>query len=178
MSVGGTLTSAGESARRSVKWIDRVSLALAVPAGAVTVLMMLHVIVDVAGRSILGQPLPSTLEIVSYWWMVVAVFAGLGYALLRGDHVRATVVTDALSASWRRWADVLALALLGLFAAGVAVFGLFAAVEGAWIGQTVLSAVPVPVWPAMFAIPLGAGCLVLQCFSQIIGVFSVPGSSR
>ena len=46
-------------------------------AGIAIALMMLHVSLDVAFRYLLGAPLPGTLTIVTYYYMVIAAFVPL-----------------------------------------------------------------------------------------------------
>ena len=44
-----------------------------IAAGA-TLILMVHIIVDVAMRYLANAPLPGTIEVVSYWWMVLIIF--------------------------------------------------------------------------------------------------------
>lgn len=153
-----------------VRWIDRTSIILAAPATFATFILMAHVIIDVIGRTFFNRPLPSTLEIAQYWWMVLIVFGALGYAMLRGEHVRATLVTDHLPQAARRGAEIVALLLLGIFAAGLAWYGWQAATKSMDIQEAVIAAFPVPVWPFKWLLPLGAIALALQCIASIYRV--------
>ncbi len=150
-----------------VRWIDRSSLLLLVPSAAVCVVLMLHVVVDVVGRTLFNHPLPSTLEIVSDWWMVILVFGSFGYAQYRGEHVRATILTDNLPRSWQRGAEAAALLLMGAVGVLIALYGWTEALHSMAIDETLVSSTPVVVWPFKFLIPLGGLALALQCVASI-----------
>lgn len=162
------------SAARWVSWLSVVLVALA--AGA-TVVLMLHVVADVVARNVFNWPLPATLELAQHWWMVLLVFAGLGYAQLRGEHVRATVLTDRLPESLHRIAEVGALALMTVFAGLIAYYGWGEAAESTAIKETVVAA-DVPVWPMHWAVPVGAAVLALQCLVSIHRVLTRPHANR
>ena len=45
------------------------------------------------GRFFFNRPLPGTLDLTQFAWMPSAVSLGLGYALLRGEHIRVNLLT-------------------------------------------------------------------------------------
>jgi len=157
---------------RWVRCIDRMTVGLAIAAGTAGALLMVHVLVDVAGRTFFNSPAPGTFNIVTYWWMVTLVFAAFGYAQLRGEHIRATILTDHLPARWNLGAEVAAMALLGLLGVLLAYYGWNAAVESAEIGETVLDTTPIPIWPFRFLVPLAGVSLALQCVTAIHAALS------
>lgn len=161
----------------AARWVSRLSVVLVVLAAAATLVLMLHVVADVVARNVFNRPLPATLELSQHWWMVLVVFAGLGYAQLRGEHVRATVLTDRLPASVGRIAEVGALVLLTVFAGLIAYYGWGEAAESTAIEETVAAA-DVPVWPMHWAVPVGAAVLALQCLVSIRLVLTRPNASR
>src|SRR3954468_5994715 len=98
--------------RRWVRVVNGISVALMVVGATACLLMLLHVVLDVAGRVFRNQPLTGTLEITRYWWMLTLVFMGLGYAQLKNQNIRATVITELLSPNWQRIAEAGAVVLL------------------------------------------------------------------
>lgn len=161
----------------AARWVSRSSVVLVALAAAATLVLMLHVVADVVARNAFNWPLPATLELSQHWWMVLLVFAGLGYAQQRGEHVRATVLTDRLPASVQRIAEVGALVLLTAFACLIAWYGWAEAAESTAIEETVAAA-DVPVWPMHWAVPVGAAVLALQCLVSIQLVLTRPHAGR
>jgi TRAP-type C4-dicarboxylate transport system permease small subunit len=66
-------------------------------AGVATVLMMLHIVADVAGKYLLNAPLPGTIETVSFYYMVVGVFFPLAYISRTRAHIVVELFTRKLS---------------------------------------------------------------------------------
>src|SRR5687768_10525420 len=76
-----------------LKWIDRFSLVLAAVGGVCTAALMINIVIDVIKRNTLDRPLEGTLDLTQFVWMPSLVALGLGYALLRGEHVRVNLLT-------------------------------------------------------------------------------------
>jgi TRAP-type C4-dicarboxylate transport system permease small subunit len=163
--------SADEALPRWVRVVQRISTAVALPAAVVTFLLMLHVIGDVVGRSLFNSPLPGTLEISQYWWMMLIVFGGLALAQVNDEHLRATVIIEKLPLNWQRWVDAGSCALLCLIALVIGLAGYVAGLESFRIGEATSSTPPIVIWPFMFAVPFGFGALALQCVASIYLAF-------
>lgn len=69
---------------------------MTVIGGLAIALMMLHITLDVASRYILNSPIPGTISIVSYYYMVIAVFIPLAFAEQKNAHISVEVVTTRL----------------------------------------------------------------------------------
>lgn len=123
--------------------------------GALLVLMMLQIGVDVVLRALGGHPLPGTVEIVSNYYMVGVSFLPVAFAELHRRHIEATVFTDLLPRRGQHMLQVLA-ALLSF-----AVYALLAWQTGreAW-KQTARGAFVesgqdiIPVWQAYWILPI------------------------
>ena len=153
-----------------VRLIKVVSIALAIPAAAACVALMLHVISDVIGRTFFNQPVQGTLEVTEHWWMITIVFAGLGYTQVQREHIRATAVIDLLSDRWQRASEVIATTLLAGIALVIAWYGWTAALESHQIREATSSSPPVTIWPFLFLMPLGGIALALQSIATIYEV--------
>jgi len=138
-----------------------------IPAALACIVMMLHISVDVVFRGVLDTTLKGTLDVTSDWWMVTMVFLALAYAQLRNEHVRATVVTELLPDRWQRVAEIATVALMGLFALGLAYFGWTSAMDSLDIGESSDNLRWLPLWPFRFMIPIGCLGLALQCVASI-----------
>lgn len=135
--------------------------------GIAIVVMMVHVSLDVAARKLLGAPLPGTLAIVAYYYMVIAAFAPLAAV----ERVRGHIAVDAaLDLAPRRlrhhvqnWTGLVA----GIAIALVAWRGWTDAVRDWNIGAVqVQGSDIVPVWPARFVVPLGASLLAITLLGR------------
>src|SRR5690625_5159530 len=140
-----------------------LSKTLAVPAALATAVLMLHVVANVLSRRLFNVPLAGTLDITSYWWMVLIVFGALAYAQLKDEHIRATIITSQLPLKAQKIADIIALSLMAIFALLMAYFGWWEALASAQIQKVEVSAIVLPIWPFMFLQPLAGIALALQC---------------
>lgn len=96
-----------------------------VVASIVTALMMVHVTVGVVMRVVFDDPLLGTSAIVSYFYMVSAVFTGIFVAAWNRSHIRVDVIADLFPKGVRRVtdliADLISLAFFAAFAWGLSI---------------------------------------------------------
>ena len=62
-----------------------------------TFLMALHIMADVAGKFLFNAPIRGTLEVVSFYYMVIGVFFPLAYISRRRAHIVVELFTNWLS---------------------------------------------------------------------------------
>lgn len=142
--------------------------------GIAIAFMMAHVSLDVLFRHVFNSPLPGTLTMVTYYYMIIATFVPLAHAESKRAHISVEVATDLMPLrvqhhlqgwmylataivvgmlAWRTWLEALKSMRLGA-----------SQVQGAEV---------IAVWPAYFALPFGAGLmtilLVLRFTAYIIG---------
>jgi len=123
--------------------------------------MLLHVTLDVAGKWLLGTPLPVTIEMTSNYYMVGVVFFPLAAVELRNGHITVEIISQYLKPRIRR----ILIAAVSLM--GVVYFSLLTtrtwhdAVNKYEIGEYLYGTVPLQIWPTRFFIPLGCGLLVI-----------------
>lgn len=137
--------------------------------GIAIVLMMVHVSLDVAARKLLGTPLPGTLTIVAYYYMVIVAFAPLAAVERLRGHMAVDAAVDLLPLRLKRHVRMWTGLAAGIAMAVLAWRGWTDAVRDWNIGvvQTQGSLI-VPVWPARFVIPLGAGLMGMMLFARFI----------
>lgn len=138
--------------------------------GLAIALMMVHVSADVAMRYIFNKPLPGTLAVVTYYYMILATFLPLAFAEYRRSHISVEVLTDRMPARVRHhlqgWMLLPTSVVMGLVA-----WRTFDAAVSAWdLGAAqVQGTTRLPVWPAYFALPIGAGLMTLILLLRFIG---------
>jgi len=147
--------------------LDRVSgviakLSMALGA-AFLVLMAAHITVDVTLRLVFGGAFPGTLEVVSFYYMVYAVFLPLAFVERRGEHIEVDAFFNLMPARLQR-------ALYGFTCLlGLAYFGalswqsLIDAVAATQSRQTAMANFTFYIWPARWALVVGfmAACLAI-----------------
>jgi TRAP-type C4-dicarboxylate transport system permease small subunit len=139
------------------RFVQSASNGLAIVAGAATVLTMSIVTVDVTLR-FFGSGVPGTLEIVTYYLMLVVAFLPLAYV----ERQDAVISVDALYVlappGAKRAMDI----FVGLFSflvySAIAYLSLLEALRKFSSGSYVMTAYyELPVWPAYFIVPVGFG---------------------
>jgi len=130
--------------------------------------MMFHVSFDVLGKYLFNAPLPATLEIVSYYYMVACVFLPLGLVERQNLHISVEILTSRLSKPLERFFIFIAmLASLAYFA--ILTYRTWYDALDKWeVGAFVMgSTSAVPTWPTYFLVPLGCGVMVAVLLYKI-----------
>lgn len=65
-------------------------------AGVAILLIMFHVVTDVAMREIFAQPIDGTIEIVSFYYMVAVTFLPLAYVAHHEGHIMVELFTRGM----------------------------------------------------------------------------------
>lgn len=171
----GPLVTAIETPERVrwLKWIDRFSTLLAILGGVATVALMLNVVMDVIGRYFFNRPFPGTLDLTQFAWMPSLVALGLGYALLRGEHIRVNLLTAPTGPRVQRIIEVVAM----VFTLGTTVlflwFGSEKAFEAMGFDEKAVGTPWLHIWPYRWVIVLGLVGLLLQAFAQLLRAVTV-----
>jgi TRAP-type C4-dicarboxylate transport system permease small subunit len=154
------------------KALDAVTTGMQVIAGACLVLMMVVVVLDVTLKYAINQPVPGTLEMVSFYFMAACTFLSFAYAQRMEQHIVMTLATE--------WMPPATLRILVAFVylASAVYLALFAwasgveAVNMTRVGEST-SAIyfEILIWPARWSVPLGTGLtacwMVLQAVMKL-----------
>lgn len=142
-------------------------------AGALCLLMSVHIVADVVMRTVFNMPLPGTVAIVSNYYMVAVTFLPLAMVERIGAHISVEIVVERFSAGIQRHIQ----ALVWLMSCGVA--GLLAvatwreAAAKTRIGAYVMeSGHHLPLWPAYYFLPFGCALLALVYALRVLGYLS------
>jgi len=143
--------------------------------------MMAHVLIDVFGRTFFNKPLPGTLNLVSTWWLPIVALTGLALAARRDEHIQANLVYNRLVLVNRRRLDFLGSVVTLAALAAIAWYSL----ERALRAMTLETSEPVtglPVWPAVFIVPISMAGFFLEVISTLVKTLSrrqeVPPNAR
>ncbi|KJL42330.1 TRAP transporter small permease subunit [Microbacterium trichothecenolyticum] len=151
-----------------LKWIDRLNLTLAVVGGLATVGLMINVAASVLTRFVFGHPLPGALALTQFAWMPTLVSLGLGYALLRGEHIRVNLLTAPTGPRVQRIIEAVGMALT-LGTTGLFIwFSTEKAAMATQLDETAVGAEWVAVWPYRWVLVAGLIGLLLQSTAQFV----------
>ncbi len=158
---------------------DRVSRVFGYGAGVVVLAMMVHVTVDVLARTFRGAPLGGTLEWTTWVWMPAIVFLALAGALAAGEHLRVTMLVEALTRLPRKIAEIVTLLLL-LAVVVLLDVGMWSyALDSFRVQEADLGAgVEVAIWPMKFVAAVGLAMLAVQALSMLIHTIVRPTSEE
>jgi len=155
------------------KTIDIATSACLVIGSAAVTIMMFHVVLDTVLRAA-GRPMPSTMDIVSYWWVVLIAFMGLAAGERADAHLRAPVLFERIIPAHQRHWSILAVVLGVGVTLVIAFLTLLDALEAAEIRE-VTGAVRTVIWPLRFVVPV---CMVLYALQLLVRGFDEFRSRR
>jgi TRAP-type mannitol/chloroaromatic compound transport system permease small subunit len=132
-------------------------------------LMMIHVGVDVTGRTAFNQPLQGTTEIVSGWYMVAICYLPWAWLTRHGNHIVAGIFERIGTAWFGYWVEVFVKIFMLVY---VTIFAWQTATRA--LAQTRAGEVWeaaggfIPVWPSRWLLPIGAGLMAIYLVLRII----------
>jgi TRAP-type C4-dicarboxylate transport system permease small subunit len=146
--------SGGSSLPIIEMWAARCEQVLVGAAVLATFGMMCLTSADALSRYLFNSPILGAYEITEKYLMVAAIFLGLSYAFRGGVFIRVTFLVDRLPPFARQIANHAA----HLISIGFCVILLVATAQQAIRSisdETQLSALPIPVGPAYWLVPIG-----------------------
>ena len=136
------------------------------------ILMMGHVVLDVFLKFAFNAPLIGTLETVSYYYMVGAVFLPLGAVELKKEHVHVDLFIQFFSPRLRLITLCIA-NLLGIFYFGGLFYQtLLDAIASFGYKETIMSNYLFYVWPSRWALPIGFLAMALALILSTTYLFN------
>lgn len=145
-------------------------------AGVLLGIMTLHIVVDVLARNFFGRLLPYTLDVVQYLWMPGLAILALGLTELRGDHIRVTVLLDALSPLTSRLVDTLSGVVSVALVGWVTILCWEKALEARAIDE-IAAGTGFPVWPGRFLVAIGVTLMLAGAVARI-WILNRPASTE
>lgn len=142
-----------------------------VVAAAIVMLMVVHIIMDVAGKYVFNAPVPGTLDLVANYYMVAVVFLPIAYCELRGRSIAVDLFYQwfprPLKYLSRVFGAVASLAFFSMLAYQSSLDAVASFAKGEFVDGTFL----VVIWPGRFLLPasfwLAVLVLVFRLFEEI-----------
>ena len=156
----------------------RVSGFMAMIGGIILFVMMVQVSLDVAAKYILHKPIPSTLEIVSAYYMVALVFLPLGAVTRDHEHLEVELFTQHLAPRKLAFFKFFGCTIGAIYAVFLLMEGFQEALHKTHIGEVWETATfDIPVWGARWFYPIGAAltCVYLAIYAIDNFVFMTRG---
>lgn len=136
-------------------------------AGASLLLMVLLGAIDIIGTKFFDRPLPGTFEATEAL-MVLGVFLALPYTQAHRQHIAVDLLVSRVGPGGRRALDAFATLLtLSVFAL-IAWRGWVLALTSFSVREYASGILRFPVYPAKFALAVGASLMVLQALVDLV----------
>lgn len=160
---------------RLLKWLEIPIHALLWIALLAGLLMMLHISIDVAGRTVFNHPLSGTTEIVSAYYMVAAAYLPWAWIARNNNHIQVELFTRLLPAKVNALLEpavqFLTIAYVSLFTWETFIRAEHQTDAGeVWQAGTIF----IPVWPSRWLLPLAGGLMVLYMLVRLVRDFMRP----
>jgi len=158
-----------------LKWIEIPIHALLWLALLGGLFMMLHISVDVAGRTLFNHPFAGTTEIVSAYYMVAAAYLPWALIARNDDHIHvelfARLLPASINAALKPIVDVLTIVYVGAFTWETYLRAKQQTAAGeVWQAGSSF----VPVWPSRWMLPVAGGLMVLYMVLRLMRDLSRP----
>lgn len=144
-----------------LRLFQRVTAALMLLGGVGVVLMMLSIVADVVSKLVWNAPIQGTVEVSSYYYMIVLVMLPMAFVELEDEQISVDLLFDRFPQMVQR----VALVATGLAAAAILAVmawrtGLDAR-RALRVGEVVMGSREIVVWPARMVLPIGFGLAAL-----------------
>lgn len=157
------------------RYLKKFSDWTALVVGGIVVLMMLHVTAEVLVRVGFDMHIPGTMEVVTYYYMVAAVFMGIFACTTEDGHIRVDVLAQFLKGKVRLVVEVFGLIVTAVYFA-IFSYGLYLQAVKSWARSETVDAIflELPVWPSRWVAVAGIALSVLS----VLYLFSFVWGSR
>ncbi|MDG1936120.1 MAG: TRAP transporter small permease [Paracoccaceae bacterium] len=150
-------------------WLRKLCLIFAFLSGVAMLLMMSIGALDIITTFIFSRPIPATFEFIETMIVVVAFFA-IPLAQSRRAHIRVELLYNFMPKPLKFSSDLLGFLLSAIFYALIANYGWRAVVISFDQNEIVPGIINFPLWPARFALFVGAMMMTIQCLGDLIGL--------
>jgi TRAP-type mannitol/chloroaromatic compound transport system permease small subunit len=132
-------------------------------------LMMIHVSVDVTGRTVFNRPFAGTTEIVSAWYMVAVCYLPWAWLTRNDNHIIAGVFERIGTAWFGFWIEVAVKIFMLLYVSVFAWQTWLRAAQQTRAGEVWEAAGGfIPVWPSRWVLPVAAILMGIYLVLRII----------
>ncbi|AGN17752.1 hypothetical protein J433_00820 [Corynebacterium glutamicum MT] len=165
-------TTAQKPAIKAVSKISRGGSAfLMFFSGAALAILVLLVTYDVILRNFFGSAMNGVSEYVSEWLMPATILFGLAYAEHKNEHIRVTIVEDAIKGAPRKMLRILGQLTAVLISGVIAWSSLQLAIDAFGVKETVpMGTALLAVWPIKIAVVAGWVWMAVQSCASLINI--------
>lgn len=136
--------------------VVRISDGLALVGAIGVVAMLVHITAYVVLRQFSHSPVPATVEIVSYYYMILITFLPIAWAERRGEMISIEIFAHLMTGRIGRINEIfVALVTSGVYAVLTYTTWLVAMREFSARSFVISLSVAIPVWPSYFVLPIG-----------------------
>lgn len=147
---------------------NRLCAALMFIGGLGVVAMMLNIVADVIMKLVWNAPIQGTVELSSYYYMVVLVMLPMAFVEMRDQQIS----VDLLFNYFPDWLQRVALVLSCLAAAAILSVMTWRtgldALRAISVGEVVMGGREVIVWPSRVVLPMGFGLAAIAAFIRAV----------
>lgn len=163
------------------RFLRRASGVLLVCGGIAVTLMMLQIGADIVGKYFFNTPVPATLEIVAWYYMVATIFFPIAYVQLHRKHLMVELFTQSLRPRRMAALEVMTCVLSFAYAGTLFVLSLRTAIDETARGEAQdATFFDLLVWPSRWILPVSLAVMtmiiVLQGFENLR--FAISGRGR
>jgi TRAP-type C4-dicarboxylate transport system permease small subunit len=165
---------------RARRWTERVSDWISAPAELCVLLMMVHMLADIASRAVLGAGLEGTVEAVTHLYMVGAAILPLAALEARSQHLHVEALVERVGPTTAKGLASFAKLITALVCAAMAWLTLEQALEATAIREHVeLTRWSLPTWPARWVFPLAFGMMCIAALVNLVAAMrAVPPAQK
>lgn len=156
--------------------LDRIGWWLSLVAGAALLLMLAHAVFDITSKYVAGVPIPATLEITAFYYMVGAVFLPLLHLELTDQQVAAEIGYNLAGPRLKRVLRVFARLCVLAFFSLLAYRTGWDALRSLSIGEISMGTPPILLWPSKLLLPLGFGLAAFGALCRLPSDFEQKAS--
>ena len=157
--------------------VVRISDGLALLGAVGVVAMLVHITAYVIMRQFTHSPVPATVEIVSYYYMILIAFLPIAWAERRGEMISIEIFAPLLTGRIGRINEIfVALVTAGVYAVLTYTTWLVAMREFSARSFVISLSVVIPVWPGYFVLPIGFALAALVTLYR--GLMPKQGTSK
>lgn len=152
---------------------ERLASFQATLAGLAVLGILVTISLDVLMRALFRAPFSATTEIVSYYWMVPAVFLPMMFLEISKGHIETDLFYQHFSVGLKKFARFLAGVLtIGIYGL-LAWFTLEQALRSTARGEVAMGVNLLPIWPVRWVMPvvftLAAATALLVLLKRVLG---------
>ncbi|MGG4775264.1 TRAP transporter small permease [Alcaligenaceae bacterium 429] len=149
-----------------MKWLENLAKACGVIAACFLCLIGILVTAQIISR-MMGKMIPSSDEFAA-WAMASSIFLALPYTMLRGEHIRVTLILQFLPKGLHKPYELLATLLALCFSIWMSYYVVEFVYESYLFNDVSQGIVTVPMWIPQFGMPIGLCIFTLMLLRRLV----------